>query len=185
MPQIKNPAEAGLFVTFEFSHKNATKMLYPELDDILACLDDFYIDNRLTHRPHSDIRNALARKHSKPPSDLVMLLEYLNRTGMVHKNDNGHYLISYEGKVLLDDGGYAKQKARKAQSDFNLKTRNILLPAGSSITALYALWKLYSHFGKTVTIEFATFLFVFLAGLLSGVIIYILISGVQQKTNQR
>lgn len=163
-----------LYLRYPFIHHKSSNMLYSNLDDALSCLNALYEKDHIKHWKHDHIRNELAKKHKQAPRDLVMIMDYLSRMGMVHKNDKSEYIITYEGKDMLEDGGYVKKQDRKTTADFNLKTRNIVLATGSSMTALYALWKLFAHFEKVMTIEFVTFLCVFLLGLLGGVLLHII-----------
>ena len=103
-------------------------------------------------------------------------MSYLVRRGFV-SIDGDSYLLTYEGKELFDRGGLEKERERKDAADFNLKVRNWILTVGSLVAGMYSLWKLFAHFDKILTVDFLTFFFVFFAGAMSGVIIYMLLVG--------
>jgi hypothetical protein len=110
-------------------------MLYPSLDEVLECLNEFYEKDHVKHIPHDAIRNALAVKHNKAPADLVMIMKYLLKKELV-TIDGDAYLITYEGKELYETGGFKGASRRDRRKSRNQILRDCLLIAGSLSAAI-------------------------------------------------
>lgn len=116
-------------------------------------------------------------------NELELIINFLIHGGYVDVRSDGinaSYRLTFNGRVLANNGGFRVKSVNDAKALEAKIYRDYLMIFGTFLAGIggisVALIEILKKFGFLLSIEFFSFAFVFLFGLIAGIIIYMLIS---------
>ena len=150
------------------------------LDNVLVFLNEIYEKGHLSSLKHDEIREGYIKKYKSAPSELVLVLEYLQRSGMIINTTDKKFSISYEGKIYIENGGYTRKQFKENVKIASQNIRNWIITIGSILAGIYSMIQIGKE-SRVGNINFWTGAFLGLACTLTISLIWLIALEIRKK----